>query len=210
MEADDKKEIQDHIDNACYGQKVERPLGISMGAQNGASEVVDHDGGHSRKNDLQVEGGFVQYVGGRSHQEQKRPGGQKTDEDQRQSGQKADCNGSMDIILSALMILTAQCESCSDIGSDGKTNEKIRQKVDQGSGGTHGCQRFASGKSSNNDDVGSVEKKLKAAGQHQGQTKCNDLGKYRTIAHINFIRFSRHYCPLHFRRYSLGVTPSAF
>ena len=70
MQDDDEEKVQHHVDDAGRRQEIQRPFGISGGAQDGAAEIIGHGGGHSDKNDFQIQGGFVEHVVRSAHPDQ--------------------------------------------------------------------------------------------------------------------------------------------
>ena len=73
------------------------------------------------------------------------------------------------------------------VGADGKAHEHIDQKVDQCTGGAHGCQCVGSGKAPHHNNIRRIKKQLQHAGKHQRKSKNQDFPQQRTIAHIHFI-----------------------
>ena len=75
--ADDKDQIQHHVNDTGSGQTVQRALGVAHGPQQRTAEVVQHGHGHSDKIDLQVQGGKADHVLRAAHQLQQAARGAK-------------------------------------------------------------------------------------------------------------------------------------
>ena len=59
---DDKEQVQHHIEHTCSQQEIERALGVSLGAQDGAAEVVHHGGRHADEVNPQIHRGQPDHI----------------------------------------------------------------------------------------------------------------------------------------------------
>ena len=66
--ADDKDQIQHHVNGTGSRQTVQWAFGVAHGPQQCTAEVVQHGHGHSDKIDLQVQGGKADHVLWAAHQ----------------------------------------------------------------------------------------------------------------------------------------------
>lgn len=198
VQDDDEEQVQYHVHHTGHGQEVQRLSGISGGPQDGAPEVVDHGGGHSDEDDLQVERSLVKNVQRRPHPDQKRPGEKHSHANEQDAGDHADGDGCVHIILGSFFIPASQRMPHGYIGSDGQSDKEVDQQVGERTGGANGGQRLIAGKSADYDHVCGIEEKLQAAGEHQGQAEGNDSRQQRAVAHIDLVRFSGHFGPLRF------------
>lgn len=166
MQDDHKKQIQDYINHTCCRKEIQRPFGIPGGTQDGASEIVSHGCRHSDEDNFQVQGSFVKDIGRSAHPDQKRSGEKHADSDEYNTGDQADGNCRMYIVTGPLLITASQRVPDRYVGSDGKADKKIDQKVRKRTGRSHCRQGFVSCKTPNYDHICSIEEKLQAAGKH--------------------------------------------
>ena len=68
MEHQHKDQVQNDIQHAGQHQKIQRPCGISHGAQHGGAHIVDEQAGKARKIDVQVLRRLRKYVLRGGHQ----------------------------------------------------------------------------------------------------------------------------------------------
>ena len=64
LQGNHKNQIQEHIDHAGEGEKIQRPLRVPLGPQDGCAEIVDQVGRHAQEIDAQVHGGQVDDIRG--------------------------------------------------------------------------------------------------------------------------------------------------
>ena len=92
---DHEQKIQDHIDDACQRQKIERSSGIPYRTQDRAAEIVCHLKRHPRKIDPHIQCGMSDHILRCPHHGKCRFGGKKADEDKRNTTDQSRQNRSL-------------------------------------------------------------------------------------------------------------------
>lgn len=189
MKLCDKEEIEQHIDDACDKQEAERSLRIADGAQNGSTEVIEHDDRHSCKIDAHIERRLLEHVIRSSHQGQKRSCQKQAYQDEERAADQAGEHGGMNGFAHHIFFSGAVIIGHKHVGSDGQADEDVDQKVDQRTGGAHSGQRLMADKTAHYDDVSRIKQQLQDAGKHQRNCKQQDLAQQRSVTHVHFKRF---------------------
>lgn len=166
MKDDDKEQVEHHVDDACHGQKVQRPFGISGGAQDGAAEVISHGCGHTDKNNLQIQGCLVEHVKRSPHPDQQGFCKEYADSDQRDTGDQAYGDRRVDVIPGSLIVSASKGMADGYVGPDGQPDKEVDQQVGKRAGRSHGCQGLIACETADHDHVRRIEQKLQAAGEH--------------------------------------------
>ena len=173
--ADDKDQIQHHVDDAGSGQTVQRALGVAYGPQQRTAEVVQHGHGHSDKIDLQVQSGKTDHILRAAHQLQQAARGAKAHHRQQHAADQAQRHGGMYRILHAFFVPGTKAPGCHHVGTQRKPDEQVDQQIDQRTVGANSGQRRAARKAPHHHNVGGVEQQLQNAGCRQRHRKQNDL-----------------------------------
>lgn len=157
MEADDKNQVENHIDDAGGKQKIQGSLGIPCGAQYGGAEVIKHGGGHSHKINTHIQRCLPQDVIGSSHQGQERFGKNDAEENEKGAAQETEQDGGMDRLADRLFVSGAHIVGNQDIDADGEADKYVYQQVDEGACASYGGQSLMAGKPAHNNNIGRVE-----------------------------------------------------
>ena len=125
MQSPDKKDIEQHIDNAGKGQVKQRAFGISRRPQNGGAEVIDHGEGDAPKIDLHVYGGQGQHSVRGSHHPQKGLRKKNAENGQNDAADQCRGHGGMYCAVDDPILLAAQAMGHGDTRAYGQTDEEI-------------------------------------------------------------------------------------
>lgn len=131
---DDKEQVEDDVDHARQGQKVERALGVTDGTQDGSAEVVHHKSGHSYKVDAHIQNRQVDDIFRGAHHFQHRTSQQDADKNQDDAAPDGGQYRGVYRAVDAVIVLGAVIARNNDIGSDRNADKKIDDQVDQRTG----------------------------------------------------------------------------
>ena len=185
MEHDDEEQVQNHVDDPGQQQKVQGPLGIPHGPEDGRAEIVEHHHRHAHKVDAHIQHRLVQHVRRGAHQLQHRPGQGDAREDERHpKGQAGEHRGvhrlRQVLVLAGPVVLGGQ-----HVGAHGEAHKQVDDQVDDRAGRAHGRQGGGAHELAHHHDVRGVEQQLQNAGQRQGDGEPHDLAQQGAVCHVD-------------------------
>ena len=190
MEHQHKDQVQNDIQHAGQHQKIQRPCGISHGAQHGRSHIIDEQTGEARKIDVQVLRRLRKYVLRGGHQPEHGHNAHIADHGERHTHDKRCGNGGLHRLMELLHILGAKVDADDHAGAYGKAIEKEHQHIDNHGRRAHRRQGLGADKLSHNHGIHRIIKHLEHIAQHQRQGKQQYLLDDIALGHISCRRFS--------------------
>ena len=182
--ADDKDQIQHHVDDTGSGQTVQRALGVAHGPQQRTAKVVQHGHGHSDKINFKVQRRKVDHILRAAHQLQQAARSAKAHHRQQHAADQAQRYGGVHRVLHALFVPGAKAPGCHHVGTQRKPDEQVDKQVDQRAVGANGGQRRAARKAPYHHNIGGIEQQLQNAGCRQRHGKQDDLLQHGSAGQV--------------------------
>ena len=181
LKDDDEEEVEYNVDGAAGKQEEQRSSGVSFGAQDGGAEGINQAEEGADKVDTHIQLAHVDDVAWRGHQLQHGSGHEKAHDHQKQAAVKGHRDGGMDRFFNLLIVSGADVAGNQNVTSHTQTVEQGNQQEAQGAGCSYSSQSLLSRKASDHNGVCCLKQHLQKVGQHQGDGKCPDVWKQRTI-----------------------------
>ena len=183
--ANDKHQIQHHIDDACRRQTVQGTLGVAHGAQQCRAEVVQHGHGHSDKINFKVQRREIDHILRAAHQLQQAPGRKEPHHSQQHAADKAQRHRGLHRVLHTALVLCTKTACGHHVCAQRKPHEQIHQQIDEGAVGAHCRQCGAARKAAHDHHVRCVEQQLQDAGSCQRDGEQDDLLEHRAAGQVS-------------------------
>jgi len=131
LKADDKQQIQNHIDDAGTQQEIQRTFGVTHCTEQGAAEVIDHGRNHTKEIDTQVNSCQRQHLFRRLHPDQHLLCANDAQNQQQRSAQHTEEHGGMYRPAQIIPRLCTVVPGSNYVCADRQSNEQVGQQVYQ-------------------------------------------------------------------------------
>ena len=189
MEENDQNQIQHNIHRTGDCQKDKRTARIADGTQNRRTKVVYHRCRHAAEVNLHIKRRLTDDIGRRIHPAKEGPRAGKAYDTDTDTADDRQQHRGMHNLMHAAFVFGAEKPCRGNIGTDRKPDEQIDDQIDERACGADSGKRRASGKPSDDNDIGGVIEQLQDAGQHQRYGKEHELWQQRPLTHIDFVLF---------------------
>ena len=176
VEQNHQHQVQQHINDACNGQVVQRAARVAHSAQNGRTEVIQHVEGHAHKVNLDIQRSLVDHILRAAHQLQQRPAEKHAHSTHQQAGNSRHRDGRVHAVLDTVVIPCAIGTGNHHACTDAQPHKHVHQQVNQRAGGAHRRQRRRPGEAPHNHHVRGIVKQLQHTGEHQRPREGKHLG----------------------------------
>ncbi len=146
MADDHKKQIQKHIDNPGEAQIIQRPSGVTGGAQHRVAEIVQCQGRHTQQIDAQIDHSIPDQLVLGVHEGENAIGKSDAEYGDGSAGSQTEDDGGMYSLPQVVSVPGADVEGCHGVDAAGQTDEYTREERDQDAGGAHCAQSYGAGK----------------------------------------------------------------
>ena len=187
-EQDNEDQVQNNVDDTSAKQEIQRPLGISYSAEQGAAEVIDHGRSHAQEVDPQINGSKGQNFFRRLHPDQHLLCADYPYNGQKNAAYHTQQHGSVNRFGQILLRLCSVKPGGGNVCADRQADKQVGEQIDQSGIGANGGKGIVTGEFSHHNNICRIEQKLQNTGQHQRHCKQQHLFQDRTAAHIHFIR----------------------
>ena len=185
VEADDKEQVQHHVDDSRQEQEVQRPLGIPHRPQDGRAEVIEHAGRHADEIDAHVQAGLVQHLLWGAHQLQHGRCQGNADDQHNAAKDQAGQHRGVHRVPQRLAVIGAVVLGHQHVGAHRKADEQVDDQVDQRAGRAHRRQSLGPGKAPHHNNVRRIEQQLQNAGDGQRDGKADNLPQQGPVGHVD-------------------------
>ena len=183
-EDDDKKEIQQDVQDACKGQADQRRLRVSLTPQDRRLKVIEEDHREAKGVDPEIEHCLGQHIVRHRKQPEQRGRDDLPHHHEKKAAQDGQQDGRVHCVPHAAFILRAQHLRDHYVGSEGDAGEEIHHEADDRRVASHRRHGFLTSETTHHGNIGRVKHLLQHCCRRQWQRHLEQLAADAAFRHI--------------------------